>query len=175
MTEISDFLVVGSGVAGLSFALRVAEKGTVTVITKKERAESNTNYAQGGIASVFSPDDSYDFHIQDTLRVGMGLCNLEAVCLIVREGPERVRELEEWGVGFTHQGGKENPYELGREGGHSRNRIVHAKDRTGMVIEQALLEKVRDHPKIQVKENHVAVELITEHQLKERKERKGEK
>jgi L-aspartate oxidase len=173
LTEISDFLVVGSGVAGLSFALRVAEKGTVTVITKKERAESNTNYAQGGIASVFSPDDSYDFHIQDTLRVGMGLCNLEAVCLIVREGPERVRELEEWGVGFTHQGGKENPYELGREGGHSRNRIVHAKDRTGMVIEQALLEKVRDHPKIQVKENHVAVELITEHQLKERKERKG--
>jgi len=165
LAHMSDFLVIGSGVAGLSFALRAAEKGTVVLLTKKERVESNTNYAQGGIAAVFSPDDSFDFHVQDTLKAGVGLCHADAVDLIVREGPERIRDLEQWGVHFSHRDEKGHPFDLGREGGHSKNRIVHAKDRTGQVLELGLLEKVRDHRNIEVSENHVAVELITEHHL----------
>lgn len=173
MAEVSDFLVIGSGVAGLSFALRVAEFGTVTILTKKERVESNTNYAQGGIAAVFGPDDSFDLHIQDTLTAGVGLCRLDAVETIVKQGPERIRDLEKWGVAFTHRDEKGTPFDLGREGGHSKNRIVHVKDRTGMVMEDALLERVKNHSNIQILDNHVAVELITEHHLKG-KEKKGE-
>ncbi len=163
LTHISDFLVIGSGVAGLSFALRSAEIGTVTILTKKKRADSNTNYAQGGIASVFGKDDSFDLHIQDTLKAGVGLCHPEAVELIVKEGPDQVKELEKWGVVFTHQPKHYDHFDLGREGGHSRNRIVHVKDKTGMAMEQALLERVHNHPQITVKENQMAVELITEH------------
>ncbi len=165
MTHVSDFLVIGSGVAGLSFALRSAEIGTVTILTKKQRADSNTNHAQGGIASVFRKDDSFDLHIEDTLKAGVGLCQPGAVGLIVKQGPKRVRELEKWGVIFTHEAKRNNIFDLGREGGHSKNRIVHAKDKTGMVLEQALLERVLDHPQIEVKEKHMAVELITEHHL----------
>jgi L-aspartate oxidase len=159
-------LVIGSGIAGLSFALRAAETGTVTILTKKERADSNTNYAQGGIACVTSPDDSFELHIKDTLEAGVGLCHPDAVRLIVEEGPRRVRELEKWGVGFTRSA--EKTYDLGREGGHTRNRIVHAKDKTGAAMEQALLEKVKQHPAIRVMENHTAVELVTEHHLRSR-------
>ena len=165
MAQISDFLVIGSGVAGLSFALRVAEKGTVTILTKKERIDSNTNYAQGGIAAVFSPDDSFEYHIQDTLKAGVGLCHKDAVELIVKQGPQGIRDLEQWGVVFSHQEKKEDLLDLGREGGHTKNRIVHAKDRTGQVMEQALLDSIRNHPRIQVLDNHMAVELITEHHL----------
>ncbi|MBN2030566.1 L-aspartate oxidase [bacterium] len=165
MTHVSDFLVIGSGVAGLSFALHSAEIGTVTILTKKQRADSNTNHAQGGIASVFGKDDSFHLHIRDTLKAGVGLCHPKAVELIVKQGPERVRELEKWGVIFTHQTKQKGIFDLGREGGHSKNRIVHAKDKTGMVLEHALLERVFDHPQIEVKENHMAVELITEHHL----------
>ncbi len=165
MTSVSDFLVIGSGVAGLSFALRAAEKGTVTVITKKERAESNTNYAQGGIASVFDAEDAFEYHIQDTKTAGVGLCNSDAVEAIVREGPERVRELEAWGVTFTHKSDNQSEFDLGREGGHTRNRIVHAQDRTGQVLEQGLLDRVRNHSNIEMLEDHMAVELITEHHL----------
>jgi len=165
LTSVSDFLVIGSGVAGLSFALRAAEKGTVTVITKKERAESNTNYAQGGIASVFDSDDAFEYHIQDTKTAGVGLCNPGAVDAIVREGPDRVRELEAWGVSFTHKMDNQSEFDLGREGGHTRNRIVHAQDRTGMVLEQGLLDRVRNHPNIEMLDDHMAVELITEHHL----------
>ncbi|HEX9935355.1 MAG TPA: L-aspartate oxidase [bacterium] len=164
MAHTSDFLVIGSGIAGLSFALRAAEVGTVTILTKKERADSNTNYAQGGIACVMSPDDSFDFHIRDTLEAGVGLCHPDAVRRIVEEGPRRVLELEKWGVAFT-RGGTAS-LDLGREGGHSRNRIVHAEDRTGAAMEQALLERVKHHPDIQVKENRTAVEFITEHHLR---------
>jgi len=161
----TDFLVVGSGAAGLSFALRVAEAGKVIVLTKKERAESNTNYAQGGIASVFGKDDSFESHIEDTLTAGVGLCYPDAVELVVREGPDRIRDLEKWGVVFSHASKKDGTLDLGREGGHSKNRIVHAKDRTGRAVEKALLEKVKNHPNITVFEDHVAVEIITEHHL----------
>jgi L-aspartate oxidase len=166
LTQSSDFLVIGSGIAGLSFALRAAESGSVTILTKKERADSNTNYAQGGIACVTSPDDSFDLHIQDTLTAGVGLCHPEAVKRIVEEGPARVRELESWGVAFTRT--TESAFDLGREGGHSRNRILHAKDKTGAAMEHALLERVKHHPRIRVQENLAAVELITEHHLPDR-------
>ncbi|WP_140945611.1 L-aspartate oxidase [Candidatus Thermokryptus mobilis] len=163
MEIVSDFLVIGSGIAGLFYALKVADYGQVAIITKKEKAESNTNYAQGGIASVFSPDDSYELHIQDTLNAGAGLCKREAVELMVREGPRKVEELMKIGVEFTRtQNGR---LDLGMEGGHSRRRIVHAKDLTGREIERALLEKVASHPNVKIFEHHVAIDLITEHHL----------
>ncbi len=158
----TDILVIGSGIAGLSFALKAAELGTVSLITKKEKAESNTNYAQGGIATVMAEDDSFQLHIQDTLQAGVDLCHRDAVEVVVREGPERLRELISIGVGFTTRDGH---LDLGREGGHSRSRIVHARDRSGAEIEQALLRAVGAHKRISVYENHLAVDLITEHQL----------
>ena len=160
-----DFLVIGSGVAGLSYALNVAERGTVAIVTKKETAESNTNYAQGGIAAVMAPPDSYESHIEDTLTAGAGLCDPEVVRFVVEEGPERVRELIERGAAFTRSG--ENLH-LGREGGHSADRIVHAADTTGREVERALLAAVRKHPNIVTCEYHFAVELITEHHLARR-------
>lgn len=165
MPYVSDFLIIGSGVAGLSFALRAAKKGTVTILTKKEKAESNTNYAQGGIAAVFDEEDNFKNHIQDTLSAGVGLCHKDAVEMVVQDAPERIRELKEWGVRFSYRDKNHEIFDLGREGGHSKNRILHAKDRTGMVIEQALLERVKSHHNIQVLENHMVVELITEHHL----------
>jgi len=159
----TDFLVIGSGIAGLSAALKLAEYGTVAVITKKHQSESNTNYAQGGIASVFDRQDSYDQHIQDTLTAGAGLCHPDAVRLIVELGPERVRELYAWGVGFTRSA--DGQFDLGREGGHHHNRIVHVKDYTGRDVERALLEKVRSNDHISIHEHHSAVELITEHHI----------
>jgi len=165
VAQQSDFLVIGSGVAGLSFSLRVAESGTVTVLTKKEKVESNTNYAQGGIAAVFSSDDSFDLHARDTFEAGVGLCHRDAVELIVQEAPEQIRDLERWGVEFTHGRSKDSDFDLGREGGHSKNRIVHALDKTGMVMEHALIDRVKNHPNIQVLDNQMAVDLITEHHL----------
>ncbi|HTK80936.1 MAG TPA: L-aspartate oxidase, partial [Bacteroidota bacterium] len=158
----SDFLIIGSGIAGLSFALKAAETGTVTIITKKARAESNTNYAQGGIAAVVAPDDSSDLHIRDTLNAGVGLCHRDAVEVLVREGAQRLMELQQIGVEFTTINGR---LDLGREGGHSRNRIVHAKDRSGWEVERALLHAIASHKNITVFENHLAIDLITEHQL----------
>lgn len=163
MNEIrTDFLVIGSGIAGLSFALKVADVGTVAIITKKEKAESNTNYAQGGIATVISPDDSYELHMKDTLDAGVGLCHRNAVEVLVTEGPQRLKELIDLGVQFTK---KEGQLDLGREGGHSKNRIVHAADRSGWEIERALLHNIANHPNITVYENHQAIDLITEHHL----------
>ncbi len=162
MTERFDFLVIGSGIAGLSYALKVAEAGTVAIVTKKERAESNTNYAQGGIAAVMDDSDSVDKHIQDTLIAGAGLCDERAVEIVVKEGPARVRELMELGARFTRENGE---LHLGREGGHSENRIVHAADTTGREIERALLTSVADHPNIQIFEHHFALELLTDHHL----------
>ncbi len=173
MKEQSDFLVIGSGVAGLSFALRAAEHGTVTILTKKERVESNTNYAQGGIASVFDEDDSFEMHINDTLNAGVGLCNRKAVEMIVREGPKRILDLEKWGVRFTRIQGEDQSFDLGREGGHSKNRIVHVMDKTGMAVENALLESVRNHPNIRVYDNHTAIEIITEHHLSSSKKKRN--
>lgn len=163
MSEIrSDFLIIGSGIAGLSFALKAAGVGSVNIITKKEQAQSNTNYAQGGIAAVVADDDSFQLHIQDTLSAGAGLCHSDAVDVLVREGPARLRELMELGVAFTKKG---NELDLGREGGHSRNRIVHARDRSGSEIEHALLHAIGLHPNITVYENHLGIDLITEHHL----------
>lgn len=162
MKERYDFLVLGSGIAGLSYALRVAAHGTVAIVTKKESVESNTNYAQGGVAAVLAPSDSYEAHIEDTLIAGAGLCDRAAVEAVVREGPQRVLELAEMGAEFTSKNGE---YHLGREGGHSANRIVHAADTTGREIERALLAQVRSNPNIHVFEYHFALELITEHHL----------
>jgi len=164
-----DFVVLGSGIAGLSFALKVASKGRVAIVTKKNRAESNTNYAQGGIAAVMSSEDSFDLHVRDTLEAGAGLCHEDVVRTIVQEGPARVKELIEVGVSFSqredpaHPGSKE--LDLGREGGHTRRRILHAKDVTGREIERALLHAISENRNIQIFENHFAIDLITTHKL----------
>src|SRR5437867_2132823 len=164
-----DFLVLGSGVAGLSFALKVAPRGRVAIITKKDRAESNTNYAQGGIAAVTSKEDSFELHVRDTLEAGAGLCKEAVVRTIVQEGPARIQELIELGMRFsereaiTANGARE--LDLGKEGGHSRRRILHAKDVTGREIERALLAAVAAQPNITVFENHFAIDLITSQKL----------
>lgn len=158
MTERrTDVLVIGSGIAGLTFALKLADHAAVTLVTKKRRADSNTNYAQGGIAAVMSPADSFELHVEDTLEAGAGLCHEEAVRELVREGPARVRELMDWGARFTTDHGE---LSLGREGGHSRRRIVHAADLTGREIERALLQAVADHASIETCEDHLAVDLL---------------
>ena len=143
MTHRVDFLVIGTGIAGLSYALKASRFGTVALVTKKERAESNTNYAQGGVAAVMSTVDSFDLHVRDTLCTGVGLCHRDAVETMVREGPDRIRELIEIGARFTN---REGHLDLGREGGHSTNRIVHAHDFTGREIERALLQAVSESP-----------------------------
>ena len=165
MRDRFDFLVIGSGVAGLSFALRAAAHGSVCVVTKKESAESNTNYAQGGIAAVMDPADDTEHHIQDTLVAGAGLCHPDVVRMVVEEGPERVRDLIDLGAQFSLD--PEGELHLGREGGHSAYRIVHADDMTGREVERALLAAVRRSPNVTVLEYHYAVNLLTEHQLGE--------
>jgi L-aspartate oxidase len=152
-----DVLVIGSGIAGLTFALKAARQHDVVLITKKERVASSTNYAQGGIASVMSPDDSLDLHVRDTLLAGAGLCHPSAVNVLVHEGPQRVRELMDWGVRFTRSG---DDLSLGREGGHSRRRIVHAADLTGREIERALLDALETHARVQLFEDCIAVDLL---------------
>ncbi len=160
----SDFLVLGSGVAGLTFALKVAAYGTVALVTKKGIMDSNTSQAQGGVASVFGQLDSFDLHIQDTLAAGDGLCNPEVVEMVVKNGPDRILELINLGVNFNlSEASTEDPpaLDLGREGGHSRKRIVHAQDMTGLEIERVLVEHVRRNNRITVYENHIAIDLIT--------------
>lgn len=159
----TDVLVLGSGIAGLVAALECSEWGDVVIVTKKERSESNTNYAQGGIASVLGADDSPDLHVQDTLGAGDGLCHGDVVDLVVREGPPLVRRLLEMGVDFSRNEGGD--LALGREGGHSRRRIVHASDQTGREIERALLAAVAARPNIRIFEHHLAVDLIIESRL----------
>ena len=134
----TDFLVLGSGIAGLSFALKACEHGSVAIVTKKEKIESSTNYAQGGIATVLGSDDSFDLHIADTLTVGCGLSDPSVVKSVVGGGPERIAELVKWGVNFSRNSSRRNStYDLGREGGHSRRRIVHAQDLTGRVNQRS--------------------------------------
>ncbi len=155
-----DFLVLGSGIAGLSFALKVAHKGRVAVLTKREAKESNTAYAQGGIASVLSRDDSFGSHIEDTLRAGAGLCKTEVVEAVVKEGPARIQDLLSWGVRFARRKGAEEGFDLTREGGHSARRVLHWTDFTGAEIERALLESARNHRSIRIFENYMGVNLI---------------
>ena len=159
----SDFLVIGSGLAGLTFALKAAQVGTVTVLTKDRLPESATAYAQGGIASVWSDEDSFEEHSQDTMTAGADLCHRDIVDLVVREGPERVRELIALGTHFSLRPGTEEPeYDLGREGGHSHRRILHATDATGREIMRALTEAVRRQPNITVLERHLSVDLLVD-------------
>jgi L-aspartate oxidase len=167
-----DFLILGSGIAGLTFALKVAPHGRVAIITKKNRAESNTNYAQGGIAAVTSKEDSFELHVRDTLAAGAGLCKEEVVRTIVQEGPERIAELIELGMKFSEREVPgptgERELDLGREGGHSKRRILHAKDVTGREIERALLLAVAQFPNIKIFENHLAIDLVTTQKLTHR-------
>ena len=167
MKTTCDFLVIGSGIAGLSFAIRAAQYGSVVMITKKCESESNTNYAQGGIACVLDNLDSFESHISDTLIAGAGLCNRSAVETLVTEGPERIRELLEWGVKFSRTSCSRNSYQLdlGKEGGHSAHRIVHAHDLTGREVERVLLNIAQAEKRITMFEDHCAVELITNHHL----------
>jgi L-aspartate oxidase len=158
-----DFVVIGSGLAGLSFARAVANHGTVGIITKRGRADSNTAWAQGGIACVTSSEDSFELHVRDTLQAGAGLCDEETVRSIVTEGPARIQELMEMGVQFDEREMEdgERELDLGREGGHSKRRVLHARDVTGREIERALLEDIEQHENITLLENHMAVDLIT--------------
>ena len=164
----TDFLIIGSGVAGLSFALKVADYGSVALVTKKDVMDSNTKRAQGGIASVFGDMDSFDLHIQDTLASGDGLCSKEVVELVVKNGPARIRELIDMGVKFNIRNENSNDngndiydLDLGREGGHSEKRIVHAQDMTGLEVEEVLVNHVRNHKNITLYENYIAIDLIT--------------
>ncbi|MDO8427450.1 MAG: L-aspartate oxidase [Deltaproteobacteria bacterium] len=158
----SDFLVIGSGIAGLSFALKAAKSGTVALITKRDIKESATFYAQGGIASVSSKEDTFESHIKDTLDAGAGLCNREVAELVVKDAPARIQELMELGVKFSKRAnGAAVELDLGKEGGHSKRRIVHAEDLTGKAVEEALVAAIRANPDIEVYENHIAIDLIT--------------
>ncbi|HER09401.1 MAG TPA: L-aspartate oxidase [Bacteroides sp.] len=163
MEKVYDFLVIGTGLGGLSFALKVAEKGRVCLITKTQLEETNTRYAQGGIAAVTYEPDSYEKHVNDTLVAGDGLCDEEVVRMVVREAPSQIRRLVKWGTSFDRESG--GKFELAREGGHSEHRILHHKDNTGEEIQHTLSGRVREHPNIDLLERHFAVDLITQHHL----------
>lgn len=157
-----DFVVIGSGIAGLSFAIKAAKRGRVAIITKRKGVDSNTAWAQGGVACVTSDEDSFELHIRDTLEAGAGLCDRIAVETVVTEGPERIRELMELGLRFDERdvsGHRE--LDLGREGGHSKRRVLHVHDVTGYEIETTLLRVAQQSPNIELLENHMAVDLIT--------------
>ncbi len=162
MRQTTDYLVLGSGIAGLTFALRAAAHGDVTVVTKRARDDAATTRAQGGISAVLDPTDSFEAHVEDTLTTGAGLSKRDIVELCVRDAPERIHELIELGVKFsrgTSVAGLE--YDLGREGGHSARRVIHAGDITGREVERALLEAAEKHPRIRMLEHHMAIDLIT--------------
>lgn len=153
----TDFLVIGSGISGLNYSLKAAEHGEVTIVTKKKVMESNTNYAQGGIAAAMDPLDSYDQHIQDTLVTGDGLCDEEVVELVVKEAPGKIKELMELGVKFNRE---EDSFSLAREGGHSTRRIVFVGDSTGHAVEQAFVSNVRTRSNIHILEGYFALDMI---------------
>lgn len=158
-----DFLVIGSGIAGLSFALRASALGSVVIITKKEGSNTATNMAQGGIAAVMSTLDSFDLHVQDTIVSGAGLCDTTIVNKVVKEGPDQVKDLIALGVEFVRDdNGDAGGLSLGKEGGHSRRRVVHAQDLTGREIERALLQRVKDTPNINLMENCIGVDLLVQ-------------
>ncbi len=161
----TDFLVIGSGLAGLTYALHLAPHGSVTLLTKRKRTDANSSWAQGGIAGVLAGNDSFELHVQDTLIAGAGLCNEAAVEVLVREGPERIKELMQMGANFDMADDAQgNPaLSLGREGGHSRNRIVHTADYTGWECERTLLEAVRHTPQIEVLEHYFVIDLLLWH------------
>ena len=169
-----DYLIIGSGLAGLCAALKATRYGNVILITKREAEECNTAYAQGGIACVIAEADSFEEHVQDTLRAGAGLCDPEAVRHIVRAGPDRVRDLMDWGIHFTRRGelstslnaAEAGSFDLGREGGHSRRRVLHAGDITGREIQHVLLARCRAEPRIHILEDHIAIDLVSTRHVK---------
>ncbi|WP_313381635.1 L-aspartate oxidase [Proteiniphilum saccharofermentans] len=158
-----DFLVIGSGIAGMSYALKVAKHGRVAIAAKNSLEDANTYYAQGGIASVTNPWDNFEKHIADTLDAGAGLCDVEVVEKVVREAPDQIRELIRWGVDFDKD--DKGNFDLHREGGHSEFRILHHKDNTGAEIQDSLIETIRKHPNIDVFDHHFAIEVLTQHHL----------
>src|SRR3954468_7171236 len=161
-----DFVVIGSGIAGLSFAWKAARHGSVAVVTKRKGGDSNTAWAQGGIACVTSGEDSFELHVRDTLTAGAGLCDEAVVRTIITEGPARIGELVELGLHFDEReisGHRE--FDLGREGGHSKRRVLHVQDVTGKEIENVLLRELTRHPQVELLENHMAVDLITSGKL----------
>ena len=174
---VYDFIVVGSGIAGLSFALKAASHGKVLVLTKKLSWSGSTNLAQGGIASVMDPSDSVERHAQDTLTAGAGLCREDRVRILVNRGPQAIKDLVEWGVRFTLASGKNGSrtkgkrgsmdFHLAREGGHSSSRIVHADDLTGHEIQRALMEAVSKHKNVTILENYLAIDLVTKKHLRQ--------
>jgi L-aspartate oxidase len=163
MNHQYDFLVIGSGLAGLTYALKVAESGKVAIITKASLNDTNTSYAQGGIAAVSSEVDNFDKHINDTLIAGDGLCKRKVVEMVVREAPAQIQQLLQWGTDFDR--GISGKFDLAREGGHSEHRIFHHKDNTGFEIQRVLSSVVRNHPNIDIYENFFAIEIITQHHL----------
>ena len=163
MRKEVDFLVVGSGVAGLCFALKAANFGKVCVVTKSKIDEGSTRYAQGGIASVVYQPDSYEKHIQDTMVAGDDLSDRKIVELTIRESTERVMELVEWGVDFDKN--KDGSFALAKEGGHSEFRVLHHKDITGYEIEEKLIQAAKRNKNIEILENRIALEIITQHHL----------
>lgn len=165
MKKRTDFLVIGSGIAGLTFALKAVKYGKVTVVTKANLEDTNTRYAQGGIAAVFSEPDNFEKHINDTLIAGGGVCNEEVVRMVVHEAPARIKDLINMGVSFDKK--EDGTYDLAKEGGHTEYRILHHKDKTGESIQKTLMERVRNEANIEILEHHFAIELLTQHHLGE--------
>ncbi|MES2768001.1 MAG: L-aspartate oxidase [Bdellovibrionota bacterium] len=161
MTIKTDYLVVGTGLAGLAFALKMAKHGDVTILSKTKSDQTNTNWAQGGIAAVFDESDSFDKHIQDTLDAGGGLCREDIVRNVIEQAPERIQDLIDWGVKFDLQEDHKS-IDLTREGGHSKRRILHVKDYTGAAIQKSLLHTISKHPNIKILENHFAIDLLVD-------------
>jgi L-aspartate oxidase len=159
----TDFLVIGSGIAGLSYAMKVAKYGSVCIVTKTRADETATRYAQGGIAAVMYTPDTYEKHIQDTIIAGDGLCDEKVVRMTITESTDRIKELIEWGVSFDKK--ESGRFDLAREGGHSEHRVLHHKDHTGEEIEKTLLKEVKQHPNIEILENHFTIDLITQHHM----------
>ncbi|HOK27359.1 MAG TPA: FAD-dependent oxidoreductase, partial [Bacteroidales bacterium] len=148
MKKRTDFLVIGSGIAGLMFALKASRYGKVAIVTKSSIEESNTKYAQGGIAAVLSETDDFEKHVRDTLIAGDGFCNEEVVRMVVREAPERIKDMIEYGVKFDKK--EDGSFDLAKEGGHSEHRILHHRDNTGEAIQKALVARVKANPNIEV-------------------------
>lgn len=167
----ADVLVIGSGISGLSYAIKISEQmpdAKIVIVTKSDEDESNTKYAQGGLAVVIDfSNDTFQKHIEDTMRAGDGENNREVVEMVIKEGPHRFKELVDWGTQFDKEHGGD--YKLGREGGHTENRIVHHKDITGFEIERALLETVEKSPNIEMFDYHYVIDLITEHHVPDKK------
>jgi len=168
MNRKFDFLVIGSGIAGLSFALKVAKHGTVCIVSKEKLEDTSTQFAQGGISAVTYSPDTIEKHIQDTMIAGVDINNKDIVRKVVEEGPERIKDLINWGVEFDKTENDKDRFDLHKEGGHCEHRILHVKDFTGREIENKLIERVKEHPNITLFEKYFAVDIITQHHLGEK-------